>query len=723
MEFLKILPLRGPNIWTYRPVLEVWLDIGSLEDSPSNTIPGFYERLTAWLPTLKDHRCGSGEPGGFLERLREGTWPGHILEHVILELQNLAGMQSGFGKTRSTGVRGVYKMVVRSRNEQVTHAALHSGRDLLLAAIHDKPFDVAAAVAHLHEMVDSLCLGPSTASIVDAATERGIPSIRLTEGNLVQFGYGIRQRRIWTAETDQTSAIAEGISRDKDLTKTLLSACGVPVPEGRIVNSPEDAWEAAEDIGVPVVVKPSDGNHARGVSTELMTRAEVEAAYPLADAEGSEVMVERFVRGNEHRLLVVGGRLAAAARGESVSLIADGHSTIRQLIDTQINSDPRRGASEEFPLDVLLLDESPSVRFELERQGYDADFIPPQGKQVLIQRNGNMALDVTDDVHPDVAATVALAARIVGLDIAGIDLVVEDISRPLAEQGGAIVEINAGPSLLMHLKPAKGKPRPVGKAIVDNFFADGENGRIPVVGISGTDGKSLTAHIVARLLHMSGNFVGLACADGLYFGQRLIDRRDSDSWKSAQKVLLNRNVEAAVIENGCHTILAEGLGYDRCQVGVITNIDAARHFGQFYIETPEQVCNVLRTQVDVVLGNGVAVLNAEDPLVAPMAEFCDGEVIFFSRQAESEVVAAHLRRNGRAVIVRDGAIVLAVGSEQCALVKLAHVPLLAGNVDAVQLDSVLAAVAAAWALRITQVLIRAGLTTFEVNAANTKDIA
>ena len=429
------------------------------------------------------------------------------------------------------------------------------------------------------------------------------------------------------------------------------------------------------------------------------------------------------MRGNEHRLLVVGGRLAAAARGESVSLIADGHSTIRQLIDTQINSDPRRGASEEFPLDVLLLDESPSVRFELERQGYDADFIPPQGKQVLIQRNGNMAIDVTDDVHPDVAATVALAARIVGLDIAGIDLVVEDISRPLAEQGGAIVEINAGPSLLMHLKPAKGKPRPVGKAIVDNFFADGENGRIPVVGISGTDGKSLTAHIVARLLHLSGNFVGLACADGLYFGQRLIDRRDSDSWKSAQKVLLNRNVEAAVIENGCHTILAEGLGYDRCQVGVITNIDAARHFGQFYIETPEQVCNVLRTQVDVVLGNGVAVLNAEDPLVAPMAEFCDGEVIFFSRQAESEVVAAHLRRNGRAVIVRDGAIVLAVGSEQCALVKLAHVPLLAGNVDAVQLDSVLAAVAAAWALRITQVLIRAGLTTFEVNAANTKDIA
>ena len=411
MEFLKILPLRGPNIWTYRPVLEVWLDIGILEDSPSNTIPGFYERLTAWIPTLVEHRCGIGERGGFLERLREGTWPGHILEHVTIELQNLAGMQSGFGKARSTGVRGVYKVVVRSRNEQVSHAALHAARDLILAAIHDKPFDVATAVAGLHEMVDALCLGPSTACIVEAATERGIPSIRLTEGNLVQLGYGVRQRRIWTAETNQTSAIAEGISKDKDLTKSLLSACGVPVPQGRIVDSPEDAWEAAEDIGVPVVVKPSDGNHGRGVSIDLMSREEIEAAFHLADAEGSAVIVERFVRGNEHRLLVVGGRLAAAARGESVSLVADGRSTIRQLIDTQINSDPRRGASEEFPLDVLLLDENPAARFELERQGYNADSIPPPGKQVLIQRNGNVAFDVTDEVHPEVAAMVALAAR------------------------------------------------------------------------------------------------------------------------------------------------------------------------------------------------------------------------------------------------------------------------------------------------------------------------
>ena len=378
MEFLKILPLRGPNIWTYRPVLEVWLDIGVLEDSPSNTIPGFYERLTAWLPSLAEHRCGIGERGGFLQRVREGTWPGHILEHVTLELQTLAGMQGGFGKARSTSARGVYKVVVRSRNEKVSRAAITAARDLVMAAIEDRPFDVSATIAKLHEMVDSLCLGPSTACIVDAATERHIPSIRLTDGNLVQLGYGARQHRVWTAETDRTGAIAEGISRDKDLTKRLLQSCGVPVPEGRIVESPEDAWEAAEDIGVPVVVKPTDGNHGRGVSVDLMTRAEVEAAFKLADAEGSEVLVERFVRGNEHRVLIVGGKLAAAARGESVSVVGDGSSTIRQLIDRQINTDPRRGEAEEFPLDLVLIDKNPSVVFEIERQGFTPDSILPE---------------------------------------------------------------------------------------------------------------------------------------------------------------------------------------------------------------------------------------------------------------------------------------------------------------------------------------------------------
>jgi cyanophycin synthetase len=709
MKFLKILALRGPNIWTYRPVLEVWLDIGPLEDSPSNLIPGFYERLTAWLPSLAEHRCGIGEPGGFLLRLREGTWPGHILEHVTLELQTLAGMQGGFGKARSTSVRGVYKVVVRSRNEKVSIAALHAGRDLVMAAIEDKPFDVKAAIHHLRELIDSHCLGPSTACIVDAATARNIPSIRLTDGNLVQLGYGARQHRVWTAETDRTSAIAEGISRNKDLTKQLLTSCGVPVPEGRIVESPEDAWDAAEDIGVPVVVKPTDANHARGVSTELMTRAEVEAAYHLADAEGSEVLVERFVRGNEHRLLVVGGKLAAAARGETVSVLGDGVATVRELIDQQVNSDPRRGEEEEFPLDVLLVDKNPAVKFEIERQGYTADSVLPKDVSIIVQRNGNVAFDVTDIVHPEVAAAVSLAARVVGLDIAGIDLVAEDISKPLGEQGGAIVEVNAGPGLLMHLKPAEGQPRPVGKAIVDHLFADDETGRIPVVGITGSSGKTRVAKILARFIHLSGSHVGLACSDGLFSGERQIEKGNCATWTAAQKLLMNRKVEAAVIENSVSTILAEGLGYDRCQVGVVTNIQSEKHFGAFYTETPEQVYNVLRTQVDVVLGDGVAVLNAEDPLVAQMAELCDGEVIFFATNSESPVIRKHLKQGGRAVLQKGGGLILASSLCKILLTNPAAKP-----ISAQSMQPLLPAVAAAWALGISPDLISAGVKTYSL---------
>ena len=715
IEFLNLLPLRGPNIWTYRPVLEAWVDIGDLEDSPSNTIPGFYERLSSWLPTLIEHRCGVGERGGFMQRVREGTWPGHILEHVTLELQNLAGMQSGFGKARSTAVRGVYKVVVRSRNEEVSRACLHAARDLVMAAIDDLPYDIPATVARLRDIADSLCLGPSTACIVDAASARRIPAIRLTEGNLVQLGYGARSRRIWTAETDQTSAIAESISSDKDLTKNLLQACGVPVPEGRIVDSPEDAWEAAEKIGVPVVVKPCDGNHGRGVSTELMTREEVEAAYKLAIDEGSAVIVERFVRGNEHRLLVVGGHLAAAARGESASVMGDGRSSIVELIDTQINTDPRRGTTEDYPLNVVVVDDDPAVQLEITRQGFSPDSIPPLGAEVMIQRNGNVAFDVTDLVHPDVAATVCLAARIVGLDIAGVDLVAEDISRPLDEQRGAIVEVNAGPGLLMHLKPASGEPRPIGRAIVDSLFPEGENGRIPVVGITGTSGTNLVARLVAHLLHLSGKRVGLACSDGLYHDQRQVEKGDRATWAAARKVLLNRVAEAAVFENGCDMILSEGLAYDRCQVGVVTDIQPARHFGKYYIETPDQVFNVLRTQVDVVLSDGVAVLNGNDPLAVEMAPLCDGEVIFFGTDPDAPSIADHLTLGKRAVLVRGGFVALATGSEEVQLVELSGLMLADAGTAGLQIENILAAAGAAWALGLPQELIRAGIETFKAD--------
>jgi len=717
IKFLEIRYLRGPNIWTYRPVIEALVDIGELEDFPSNTIPGFHERLIALLPSLIEHRCSYGERGGFLRRVEEGTWAAHMLEHVTLELQNLAGMPGGFGKARETSTRGVYRVVVRAWHEDVTRSCLYAGRDLLLAAIKDQTFDVAGTVERLADMAERKLLGPSTGCIVEAATakDRRIPAIRLlATGNLVQLGYGARSRRIWTAETDRTSAIAEGISRDKDLTKTLLKSCGVPVPEGRLVDSAEDAWDAAEDIGLPVVVKPSDGNHARGVFTNLMAREEVESAYAAAVVEGSGVIVERYVRGSEHRLLIVGGKLAAAARGETAKVVGDGQSTIDELIDSQINSDPRRGAAEEFPLDIIALADNPVARLEVSRQGFAPDSVPAAGREVLIVRSGNHTDDVTDLVHPETAATASLAARIVGLDIAGVDLVCEDISQPLDGQRGGIVEVNAGPGLLMHLKPETGQPRPVGRAIVDELFPNGDDGRIPVVGVTGSFGKTTVARLIASLLTLSGRHTGLASSDGLFVHRRCIANGDNANWGGAHRLLMNRAVEAAVFENGTDSILSEGLAYDRCQVGVITNVEAARHFGRYHVETPEQVFTVLRTQVDLVLPTGAAVLNASQPMLVEIAPLCDGEVIFFGLDAALPTLVEHLAQGKRAVFVRNERIVLANGANETEIASLKGIPLTNGGRTDYQIENVLAASGAAWALGIGPEIIRTGLQTFTI---------
>jgi cyanophycin synthetase len=712
IQFLRVTHLRGPNIWTYRPVIEAWVDIGTLEDHPSNTLPGFYERLTALLPGLIEHRCGVGERGGFLLRLRDGTWAAHILEHVTLELQNLAGMRTGFGKARQTSVRGVYKVAFRTRQEDVGRAALDAGRDLILAAIDDQPYDLAATVARLRDMVDSLCLGPSTAHIVDAASERGIPNIRLTEGNLVQLGHGASQRRIWTAETDQTSAIAEEIASDKDLTKSLLQSCGVPVPQGQLVKSAAEAWAAAQDIGLPVAVKPYDGNHGRGVSLDLTSQKDIEAAYELAHRKGGgSVIVEQFIAGNEHRLLVVGKRVIAAARGETAWVTGDGQSDITELVNHQINTDPRRGEGEEAPLNTLNLEEAAEVILELERQGLTANSVPAKDEKVLIQRNGNVAFDVTDNVHPTVAAAAALAARVVGLDIAGVDMVLEDASRPLTAQRGAVIEVNASPGLLAHLKPANGEPRPVGKAIIDHLFEEDATGRIPVVGVSGTQDTTRIARLIAWLLHISGKRVGLACRDGFFLGARQVEARDSTPWDAAQRLLINRSVEAAVLENSSRMILSEGLAYDKCSVGVVTDVSGLDDLAEFYIDDLDKLYNVVRTQIDVILPSGTAVLNAADARVVEMADLCDGAVIFYGLNPELEAIEAHRAKGERAVFVRDAYIVLARGLEDTALIPLAAMK----QSKADKPNMVMAAVAAAWAAGVTPELIAAGLRAFDAD--------
>ena len=708
--------LRGPNIWTYCAIIEALVDIGDLEDSPSNTVPGLYERLTTSLPSLIEHRCSPGVHGGFLMRLKEGTWPCHILEHVTLALQDLAGVPGyGFGRARETEQRGVYKVMVSGWEKEVTLAALYMGRDLVMAAIDDLPYDLDGELETLKDLAQSRCLGPSTASMVLAADERTIPAIRLSEGNLIQFGYGAKQRRIWTAETDQTSAIAETISRDKSLTKHLLETCGVPIPTGRAVQSPADAWDAAQDLGLPVVVKPVDGNHGRGVFINLNTQTEVLAAYDIAVDEGSGVIVERFIPGNEHRLLIVGGKLAAAAKGQTASVVGDGQQTVQELITSQINSDPRRGRGENQPLNPARIDSA--ARLELTRQGFSADSVVPLGKEVLIQRNGNVAFDCTDDVHPDVIAMASLAAKAVGLDIAGIDLVAEDISKPLHLQGGAIVEVNAGPGLLMHLKPAEGLSRPVGHAIIDHIFPEKENGSIPLVGITGSNGTGEIAQITHHILNGHGWRTGLAHSNQLYVGTRQLNAGHGSAWDQGRRLLLNIEVEAAVIENSGIDILTKGLAYDRCTVGIVTDIvydpifkrsDVSYHS----FESSEDLVKVYRTQVDVVWPHGAAVLNADDAHVVSLAQYCDGTIILYSGTSDPPALEKHLAEGKRAVTVEHEHIVLAQGHTRQSVMTLSEISESLNVYDPAFLGQTLAAVAAAWALDVSPSVIKSALVSY-----------
>jgi len=700
MRILRVRALRGPNYWSRRTCIEALVDLEELRDSPSHTLPGFNDRLLAWLPSLEEHRCGVGERGGFVLRLREGTWMGHVLEHVVLELQSLAGTPVGFGKTRETFVPGIYKVAFRYRDETVARAALQAGMDLLHAAVADRPYDVAATVAHLRNLVDRHWLGPSTRAIAEAAEARDIPWQRLHEGNLLQLGYGNKARRVWTAETDRTSAIAETISRDKHLTRSLLAAAGVPVPEGRVVGSAEEAWEAAsEDIGLPVVVKPVDGNHGRGVCLDLRTRKEVLEAWSLAEAEGSGVMVERFVPGVEHRLLVVGSKVQAAVRGETAWVVGDGVSTVQQLIDVQLNQVPWRGTHEEAPYNVIRLTDDPVCLFDIRRQGLEGpDSVPAKGQRVLVQRNGNAIHDCTDLVHPEVAATAVLAARVIGLDVAGIDLVAEDISRPLQEQGGAVVEVNAGPGLLMHLRPATGSPRPVGEAIVDLIFPNGQNGRIPLVCVTGNRWRAPATRMIEAILEVTGQRLGVAASDGARVGRRVLDPSPRADALGARKVLRNPQVEIALLEADPLGILQEGLGFDRCRVAVVTDVGEPEGLEGEYVRTSDDFYNVLRCPVDVVSALGYAVLNGDDPQAVDMARLSDGGVILFARDPEAPSLQDHRKREGLAVTIREGRLVLWDESETDL-----------GRIGPHDPTPILAAAATAWALGLDPATIQSGL--------------
>jgi cyanophycin synthetase len=599
---------------------------------------------------------------------------------------------------------GGERVVVGYENEDVVRAALEHAigfHDRSRKGLEPAVEDAISALVALRQRV---ALGPSTRSIVDAAQKRGIPFRRLTSGSLVVFGQGTRQRRILAAETDTTGAIAQEIAKDKEITRALLSAVGAPVPEGRAVVSAEDAWKVAEEIGGPVVIKPQDGNQGQGVATDLRTREQIIAAFEAAreaSAIGS-VIVERYAPGSDYRVLVVGGNVVAAALREPPAVCGDGERTIRELV-AEVNRDPKRGEDHATSLSPIPLD-SVSLAV-LAEQGYSPDAVPARDATVLIRRNANLstggtATDVTDDVHPEVASRCVEAARMVGLDIAGIDVVASDIGRPLEEQGGVIVEVNAAPGLRMHLQPSRGKPRPVGEAIVDLLFPSGQTGRIPIVAVTGTNGKSTVTRVVAQILREAGRSVGMTCTDGIFLNDRRVDPGDCSGPSSAQAVLVNPSIDAAVLETARGGLLRSGLGFDACDVAVVTNIAGGDHLGLADVNTPEELGWVKGTVVASVGARGWAVLNANDPLVVAMARRCAGSLAYFAIDPDHDVVRSHRGKGGRAVIVRHGQIVLAEGGRETGLARLIGVPLTHGGRIGFQAENVLAAVAAAWCLGV-----------------------
>lgn len=713
MEFRRVWTLRGPNYWANFPVLEAEVDLGPYKDRSSDEIPGFNDRLKSWLPSLIEHRCSVGERGGFFQRLQRGTYLAHILEHVALELQALAGSVVGYGRARELDEEGVYRVAIQYEEEPLGRAALESGRQLCLAAVHDQPFDVAAEVTRLRSLAHKVRLGPSTFAIVRAAKSRGIPMRRLNDESLVQLGHGAKARRICTAESDRTSAIAEAVAQDKDLTRQLLRSVGVPVPEGRPVANLEDAWQAAQELGLPVVIKPQFGNHGRGVATNLCTREQVEKAYAAAREESRYIMVEQFIEGVDHRLLVIGGRLIAAAIRQPAHVIGDGRLTVRQLVDV-VNQDPRRSDGHSTVLSFIKLD---AIGLEvLAEQGLTADSVPAAGQLVLIRRNGNLstggtATDITDTVHPEVVLQAIEAARVIGLDIAGVDIVARDVSQPLDAQRGAVVEVNAGPGLRMHIEPTEGKPRPVGDAIVELVYPLGENGRIPLAGVTGTRGRKGAIRLLAQLLTSHGLTVGWTCDTGLHVGHRQLQHPVMSEGDYARSLLLNPAVEAAVCGASPSSIIREGLGYDRGNVGIVTDLGPEDQLDLAGIGSIEKFVRAVRSVIDVVLPGGFAIVNAEDPLMVGMGEGCRGEVILMARDRHAEALVQHRQNGGRAASISEDTIVL----EGADVVAIGPVSELTGRrLDqlACPWESLLAAVAAAWALGCSSDTIREGLRTF-----------
>ncbi|MEO8388368.1 cyanophycin synthetase, partial [Polaromonas sp.] len=708
MEVSRIRALRGPNLWSRHTALEAIVACTAAECNIT-ALPGFEARVRALFPGMGALRqTGHAGPVSLA----------HVLEAAALELQAAAGCPITFSHTAATVEAGTYQVVVEYSEEAVGRLAFELAQALIHAGLRDTAFDLDAAIAQLRELDEDERLGPSTGAIVDAAVARGIPYRRLTKGSMVQFGWGSKQRRIQAAEIDTTSAVAESIAQDKDLTKKLLRAAGVPVPLGRPATDPDDAWAAALAVGLPVVVKPLDGNQGKGVTVNIVTRDHLEIAYKAA-AEHGEVMVEKFLPGSDFRLLVVGNKLVAASRREPPQVVGDGLHTVRELVDI-VNQDPKRGEGHATSLTKIRFDDIAVARLEV--QELTPDSIPAKGRRVILRNNANLstggtATDVTDDVHPAVAARAVAAAQMIGLHICGVDVVCESMLRPLESQNGGVVEVNAAPGLRMHLSPSYGKGRAVGVAMIDELFASGDNGRVPVIAVTGTNGKTTTTRLIAHLLAADGLRTGMTNTDGVYINGRQTDSGDCSGPKSARNVLMHPDVDAAVFEIARGGVLREGLGFDRCEVAVVTNIGSGDHLGLNYITTVEDLAVLKRVIVQNVSTTGYAVLNAADPIVADMAATCPGKIIFFAADRHHPLMATH-RAQGKRTVYVDGPMLVAAEGAWVERIALQGVPVTRGGTINFQVENVMAAVAAAWGAGRNWDTIRRGLSSFVNDAHN-----
>ena len=695
MRIREIRAMRGPNYWSVRrhKLIVMTLDLEDLEEKPTNKIDGFYDRLTAMFPSMFEHRCSVGTPGGFFERVKEGTWMGHVIKHIALEIQTLAGMDVGFGRTRGYGEHGVYHVVFAYMEEKVGRYAAKAATRIAEALISGETYDLADDIQEMREIRERERLGPSTGSLIDEAASRGIPWIRLNKYSLCQLGYGANQKRIQATVTSDTSSIGVEIACDKEDTKHLLEMAEVPIPKGDIVRSEAGLEDAIDDIGYPVVTKPINGNHGRGITANITNWEDAKVAFAAAKEVSRSVIVEKFITGEDYRLLVINHTLVAAALRTPAHVIGDGKSNIQQLID-KVNEDPRRGYGHEEVLTMIKVNEM--TEGILEQMNYTLETILPEGEFLKLKDTANLstggtATDVTDIVHPANVFMAERISKIIGLDICGIDVMTSDISLPLSETGGAVLEVNAGPGFRMHLAPTEGLPRNVAAPVIDMLYPPGSTSRIPIVAVTGTNGKTTTTRLIAHMVKMTGHKVGYTTSDGVYIQNRLMMTGDCTGPSSAEFVLRDPVVDFAVLECARGGLLRAGLGFHNCDIGIVTNV-AADHLGLKGIHTIEQLARVKGVIPETVLPDGYAILNADDELVYDMRKNVSCKVALFSMDENNPRIKDHAKKGGLSAIYENGFITICKGEWKIRVMKAVNIPLTFGGKATFMIQNVLPAV-------------------------------